>query len=52
MRTSKASQPASRAWPNEAPVVNVVAAALVVVSFVPVYLVQRVGGGESAGGRL
>jgi putative spermidine/putrescine transport system permease protein len=38
--------------PNQAPVVNVVAAALVVVSFVPVWLAQRVGGGESAGGRL
>jgi putative spermidine/putrescine transport system permease protein len=38
--------------PNQAPVVNVVAAALVVLSFVPVWLVQRVGGGESAGGRL
>jgi putative spermidine/putrescine transport system permease protein len=38
--------------PNQAPVVNVVAAALVVVSFLPVWLAQRVGGGESAGGRL
>jgi putative spermidine/putrescine transport system permease protein len=38
--------------PNQAPVVNVVAAALVVASFVPVWLAQRVGGGESAGGRL
>jgi putative spermidine/putrescine transport system permease protein len=38
--------------PNQAPVVNVVAAALVVVSFVPVWLAQRAGGGESAGGRL
>jgi putative spermidine/putrescine transport system permease protein len=37
--------------PNQAPVVNVVAAALVVASFVPVWLAQRVGGG-SAGGRL
>jgi putative spermidine/putrescine transport system permease protein len=38
--------------PNQAPVVNVVAAALVVLSFLPVWLAQRVGGGESAGGRL
>jgi putative spermidine/putrescine transport system permease protein len=38
--------------PNQAPVVNVVAAALVVVSFVPVWLAQRAGGGESAGGRI
>jgi len=38
--------------PNQAPVVNVVAAALVVLSFIPVWLVQRIGGGESAGGRI
>jgi putative spermidine/putrescine transport system permease protein len=38
--------------PNQAPVVNVVAAALVVASFLPVWLAQRIGGGESAGGRL
>ena len=38
--------------PNQAPVVNVVAAVLIVASFVPVYLVQRIGGGESAGGRI
>jgi putative spermidine/putrescine transport system permease protein len=38
--------------PNQAPVVNVVAAGLVVASFVPVWLAQRAGGGESAGGRL
>ena len=38
--------------PNQAPVVNVVAAALIVLSFVPVWLVQRIGGGESAGGRI
>lgn len=37
--------------PNQAPVVNVVAAALVVLSAVPVWLSQRVGG-ESGGGRL
>jgi len=38
--------------PNQATVVNVVAAVLIVASFVPVYLVQRIGGGESAGGRI
>jgi putative spermidine/putrescine transport system permease protein len=38
--------------PNQAPVVNVVAAALIVLSFVPVWLVQRIGGGQSAGGRI
>jgi putative spermidine/putrescine transport system permease protein len=38
--------------PNQAPVVNVVAAALIVLSFLPVWLAQRAGGGESAGGRL
>ncbi|PFG47220.1 putative spermidine/putrescine transport system permease protein [Amycolatopsis sulphurea] len=39
--------------PNQAPVVNVVAAVLIVVSTVPVYLAQRLSGGESAsGGRI
>ena len=37
--------------PNQAPVVNVVAAVLVVLSVVPVWLAQRIGG-ESGGGRL
>ncbi|MGN6600593.1 MAG: ABC transporter permease [Actinomycetes bacterium] len=37
--------------PNQAPVVNVVAAALIVASIVPVWLAQRLGG-ESGGGRL
>lgn len=37
--------------PNQAPVVNVVAAALIVLSIIPVWLAQRVGG-ESGGGRL
>jgi putative spermidine/putrescine transport system permease protein len=37
--------------PNQAPVVNVVAAALIVLSVIPVWLAQRVGG-ESGGGRL
>jgi putative spermidine/putrescine transport system permease protein len=39
--------------PNQAPVVNVVAAILVLLSTVPVYLAQRLSGGDSAsGGRL
>jgi putative spermidine/putrescine transport system permease protein len=38
--------------PNQAPVINVVAAVLIVLSVVPVWLAQRVGGGQSAGGRL
>jgi putative spermidine/putrescine transport system permease protein len=38
--------------PNQAPVVNVVAAALIVLSFVPVWLVQRIGASGSAGGRI
>ena len=38
--------------PNQAPVVNVVAAVLVVVSTVPVYLAQRLSGDSSGGGRL
>ncbi|MGN6088324.1 MAG: ABC transporter permease, partial [Actinomycetales bacterium] len=37
--------------PNQAPVVNVVAAALIVASILPVWLAQRLGG-ESGGGRL
>jgi putative spermidine/putrescine transport system permease protein len=37
--------------PNQAPVVNVVAAALVVASVVPVWLAQRYGGGDG-GGRI
>jgi putative spermidine/putrescine transport system permease protein len=37
--------------PNQAPVVNVVAAALVLLSVVPVWLSQRLAGG-AAGGRL
>ncbi|HET7726267.1 MAG TPA: ABC transporter permease [Candidatus Limnocylindrales bacterium] len=35
--------------PNELPVVNVVALVLVVVSVVPVWLAQRITGGEAAG---
>ncbi|GAA3541550.1 ABC transporter permease [Amycolatopsis ultiminotia] len=39
--------------PNQAPVVNVVAAVLIVVSTVPVYLAQRLSGGDSSsGGRI
>ena len=38
--------------PNQAPVVNVVAAVLIVLSIVPIWLAQRLGVGESAGGRL
>jgi putative spermidine/putrescine transport system permease protein len=38
--------------PNQAPVINVVAAVLIVLSVLPVWLAQRVGGGETAGGRL
>ncbi|GII02481.1 ABC transporter permease [Planobispora takensis] len=33
--------------PNQAPVVNVVAAALIVLSVVPIYLAQRLSGGEA-----
>ncbi|MGW4591290.1 ABC transporter permease [Amycolatopsis thermoflava] len=38
--------------PNQAPVVNVVAAVLIVVSTVPVYLAQRLSGDTASGGRL
>jgi len=38
--------------PNQAPVVNVVAAVLVVISTVPVYLAQRLSGDTASGGRL
>jgi len=38
--------------PNELPVVNVVAFALILVSIIPVWLAQRISGAESAGGRL
>ena len=37
--------------PNQAPVVNVVAAALIVVSIVPVWLAQRLSG-DTASGRF
>ena len=35
--------------PNQAPVVNVVAAVLVVVSIIPIYLAQRLSGSTSEG---
>ena len=35
--------------PNQAPVVNVVAAVLVLVSAIPIYLAQRLSGGVVAG---
>jgi putative spermidine/putrescine transport system permease protein len=38
--------------PNQAPVINVVASVLIVLSVVPVWLAQRMGAGQSAGGRL
>ena len=38
--------------PNQAPIVNVVAAVLVVISTVPVYLAQRLSGDTASGGRL
>jgi len=38
--------------PNQAPVVNVVAAVLIVVSIVPVYLAQRLSGDSASSGRL
>jgi putative spermidine/putrescine transport system permease protein len=38
--------------PNQGPVVNVVAAVLVLVSIVPIYLSQKVAGESTGGGRL
>jgi putative spermidine/putrescine transport system permease protein len=38
--------------PNQAPIVNVVAAVLIVVSTVPVYLAQRLSGDTASGGRI
>ena len=38
--------------PNELPVVNVVAFALILVSVIPVWLAQRISGAETAGARL
>ncbi len=36
--------------PTEAPVVNVVAAALVILSIVPIYIAQRISGDPAHGG--
>jgi len=38
--------------PNELPVVNVVAFALILFSVIPVYLAQRISGAEAAGARM
>jgi putative spermidine/putrescine transport system permease protein len=38
--------------PNQAPVVNVVAAALVLLSVIPIYVSQRLAGDSTSGGRL
>ncbi len=38
--------------PNQAPVVNVVAAVLIVASVIPIYLAQKLSGESSSGGRL
>ena len=38
--------------PNQAPVVNVVAAVLVVSSVVPIYVSQRIAGDSTGGGRI
>ena len=38
--------------PNQAPVVNVVAVVLVLVSILPVWLAQRLSGGDAAESRL
>jgi putative spermidine/putrescine transport system permease protein len=38
--------------PNQAPVINVVAAVLIVLSIVPIYLAQRISADTASGGRL
>lgn len=38
--------------PNQAPVINVVAAVLIIVSIVPIYLAQRLSADTSSGGRI
>jgi putative spermidine/putrescine transport system permease protein len=38
--------------PNQAPVINVVAAVLIVASIAPIYLAQRISSDSAAGGRL
>jgi len=37
--------------PNQAPIINVVAAVLIVVSVIPIYVAQRLSS-DTAGGRL
>ncbi len=38
--------------PNQAPMVNVVAAALVMLSIIPIYISQRLAGESTGGGRI
>jgi putative spermidine/putrescine transport system permease protein len=38
--------------PNQAPVINVIAAVLIVASIVPIYLAQRIAADTASGGRL
>ena len=38
--------------PNQAPIVNVVAATLVIFSIIPIYLSQRLSSDTTAGGRI
>jgi putative spermidine/putrescine transport system permease protein len=38
--------------PNQAPVINVVAAVLIVVSIIPIYIAQRLSSDTASGGRL
>ena len=38
--------------PNQAPVINVVAALLIVISIVPIYLAQRISADSAGGGRV
>ena len=38
--------------PNQAPVINVVAAVLIVLSVVPIYLAQRISADAAGGGRV
>ena len=38
--------------PNQAPVVNVVAAALVLLSIIPIYVSQKLAGDSAGGGRI
>jgi len=38
--------------PNQAPIVNVVAATLVVLSIIPIYLSQRLSQDSTSGGRF